>query len=36
MDDHLSIGSTGLSFTPFRQWNKNIGNVMVGAEFDPL
>jgi hypothetical protein len=36
MGDQLSIGSTHLSFAPFRQWNKYISNVMVGVEFDSL
>jgi hypothetical protein len=36
MDDQLSISSTDLSFALFRQWNKCIGSVMVGVEFDPL
>jgi hypothetical protein len=36
MDDQLSIGSTDLSFAPFRQWNKHIGNVIVNVEFDPF
>jgi hypothetical protein len=36
MDNQLSIGITDLSFAPFRQWNKYIGNIMAGVEFDPL
>jgi hypothetical protein len=36
MDDQLSIGSTGLCFAPFRQWNKYIGNIVASVEFDPL
>jgi hypothetical protein len=36
MDDQLLTGFADLSFASFRQWFKYAGNVMVGAEFDPL
>jgi hypothetical protein len=36
MDNPFPIGSPDLSFAPFRQWNKCIVKVMVGAEFDFL
>jgi hypothetical protein len=36
MDDQLLIGSTDLSFAPFPQWHKYMGNGIVGVEFDPL
>jgi hypothetical protein len=36
MDGQLSVGSTNPSFAPFRQWNKYIGNLMVGFESDPV
>jgi hypothetical protein len=36
MDNQLSIDSTDLSSAPFRQWNKNIGNVIVVVGFDSI
>jgi hypothetical protein len=36
MDKQLSIVSTDLSFTPFEQRDKDISNVIIGAEFDPF